>query len=495
MSALLDSPTREVTVPLQFRPVTRQCAEAIQDGAAREIALLGGRGEGKTQTACAGMFLHAIKHQGAGYALPTTWLGAMATHESHKLKTVPSLREPHWEGRWHFADDYHLASFVVEGVTFVELHLFGTSDEMAGERLRAAAHGVWFDEAAPAAENFGRGLSREQWELAQTSLRLSTHAHVAVVTSNYGTGESDDWVWQRFEVNPLPGTMLFRLPKGEWSSQEQRERWAAAITDPAQRRRLLEGHPAALLPGRPVAHAYAPDLHLSKTRLTPVRGADMVLGLDGGLAPCSVLAQRARGRVEVLASFVSEHGGTRQHLEHEVFPWLVNHAPWLLDGDPVRVMYDPSMDKGAEGDVEVNPIRIMHALWPQARLRAGVNVPWSARQGPLDRVLGQQVDGHGLAVLDPVHARMLARALEGRWHYAVTVQGAVRREEPHKPNPPWADLGDAFCYLLQGMAPMTPPRSTAPPGRTRIDFDPRRMERVKERDLSKVDFSPFRGRW
>jgi hypothetical protein len=34
------------------------------------------------------------------------------------------------------------------------------------------------------------------------------------------------------------------------------------------------------------------------------------------------------------------------------------------------------------------------------------------------------------------------------------VVGDVRKEEPKKPNPPWADLGDASAYLLADMAPL-----------------------------------------
>jgi hypothetical protein len=36
----------------------------------------------------------------------------------------------------------------------------------------------------------------------------------------------------------------------------------------------------------------------------------------------------------------------------------------------------------------------------------------------------------------------------GGWYYPVHVGGDVRSEQPKKPNPPHADLGDASCYAI-----------------------------------------------
>lgn len=445
----------------------------MRQGSGREAALIGPRGEGKTQAAAWAAVLHAAEHHARGFELPTRWLGATTTHESHKLKTIPSLLEPHWLGRWKITDDRHLASYVIEGVTLTQVHLFGVQDENGMDRLRAACHGAWFEEAAPTTENQGRGLTLRQWETAQTSMRLPSHAHVGMVTSNPGTGEDDDWVWQRFHEHPEPGALLFEIPPEERASAEDRARWMAAISDPLLRKRLIEGRPAALMPGRPVAHGYTEALHLSRTRLLPIPDGALWMGQDGGLMPATVIGQRARGRVEVVAALSSEHAGIRQHWRHVVMPWLAVHAPWALGehGD-VTVLYDPALDTDAQGDSDVNALRVMRELLPRARLRPGVNVPWSARRDPLLTILASQDDGHGLLVLDREHARMLGKALEGRWHYAITNAGDVRREEPDKPNPPWADLGDACCYLLQGLAPIAKARSHGPRRSAKSAFSP-----------------------
>ena len=44
----------------------------------------------------------------------------------------------------------------------------------------------------------------------------------------------------------------------------------------------------------------------------------------------SVIAQNAQGDVQVLASFVTEAGGLRYHVEQQVTPWLRNHARFIF---------------------------------------------------------------------------------------------------------------------------------------------------------------------
>jgi hypothetical protein len=436
---------------------------------------MGTRGDGKTWGALTAMIAHAKEHHARGYPLPVKWLGATSTFESHKSKTHDSLRAHGWKGCWSLHDQGHQATFDIGGVRLVDLRLFGVGDENGLDRMRAEAHCAWFEEAAPAEEVGSQGMTEDHWGMAITSMRLPSHANVAVATQNYP--DEEHWTWQRWIVNKHPGSLVFRIPPGERATQEQRAAWAEAIKDPIMRRRLLEGKPGTIIPGRPVAHGFNEDIHVSRTHLKPQPGAPLWIGQDGGLMPATVIGQRVGGRIELLAALSSQHAGIRQHLKYVVMPWLGEHAPWVLEErERLHVCYDPTLDTDSQADSETNPLRVMMSLLP-GRYRAGQNVPWSWRRDPLLAVLSQLDDGHPLLVVDPEFCKPLIKAWRGMWHYAVTVTGSVRTEEPKKPNPPWADLGDASAYLLADMAPLAPPKKPQGPRHANKNFSPYSFDR------------------
>jgi len=60
----------------------------------------------------------------------------------------------------------------------------------------------------------------------------------------------------------------------------------------------------------------------------------------------------------------------------------------------------------------------------------------------------------GLQIDPGADTELLRKALAGRWYYRQSPTGEIVRDLPHKPNHPWEDLGDAFCYLIGGVAPV-----------------------------------------
>lgn len=467
---------------------------AITDGPQDEIAILGTRGDGKTTGVFMSMIAHAKEHATRGGALPTKWLGAADTFESHKRKTHESLQEALWRGTWRLEDDGHYGIFrdPGSGRDLVKLHLFGVEDVSGMERLRAQAHGLWFEEPAPVADLNSRGLTENAWGIGVTSCRMPSYRNPKLISENYP--DDEHWTWVRFVVNRHPGTMYFRVPPGELASAEARAKWAESIKDPIMRRRLIEGRPGTIVPGRPVARGFNEDVHVAKQRLRPVANMPIYMGQDGGLMPATILAQRVGGRVHVLAALSSEHAGIRQHFQYVVLPWMGEHTPWALD-DPheyVKGWYDPSLDTGAQGDIEVNALLVLRKMLPGV-WNAGP-VDWPGRRDPLEAVLDSMDMGVPLLQLDPEFCRPLAKAYNGMWHYAITLQGQLRKEEPKKPNPPWADLGDASCYLLAGMAPKRAqrPEGWKPEASRGLGFDPRTYQRKPK--ARGVGFSPLRLR-
>jgi hypothetical protein len=464
-----------ISLELTLRPSASRFVTLATEGAAREVAAFGTRGDGKTWAALIAMIEHATKHHERGGELPTKWLGAADTFQSHKSKTHESLTAPGWGGGWRLRDDGHLAAFRVSGVELVHLRLFGVEDQSGMDRLRAECHGLWFEEPAPSSVLVqSSGLSESAWGLGLTSQRLASYCHPAIMTLNYP--DEDHWTWQRFVERRHPGTAYVRIPPGERASAEQRAEWAEALSNrPDMLRRLIGGQPGSLYLGDQVASGFNLDVHVAKERPEIDRHGKVYVGQDGGLTPATVIGQRIKGQVVIHAGLVSEHAGMRQHVEQLVRPWFAEHMPWVLsqsDRSGLRVCYDPSLNTDDAGNSESNPLLVLRKLLPATYVPGPI--AWkTSRYGPgrLDPLLStigladvtglyprRLADGRPLFTTSP-DAKMLNKALGGAWYRNPGT------DEPHKPNHPHEDLGDATCYILADMAPLKEPAK--PDGRQR----------------------------
>lgn len=449
-------PGDERVATLEFKPVVGSVVSAMANGEAREIMVVGTRGDGKTIGALGGMIAHAAVHQAKGFQLPTKWIGVTDTFSSHKAKTFESLEKPFWKGCWRQSDGGHIWKAVVNGQETVALHLFGIEDQGAMDRVRTECHGVWFEEPAPTAVLVSSsGVREESWSMALTSQRLSTHAHIAVMTLNYP--DEDHWTWQRFQ--PGHGTigrhpddqsrLWVRVPPGERADANDRASWLHALRDrPDLLRRLIEGQPGTIMLGKQVADGFREDLHVSNERLRPIVGEPLAMGFDFGHTPTITIGQFIRGQRRVYAALSCERGGVKQHVEDAVLPWLSAHAPWALRrSDMLYGCYDPAGNTAEQSDIDRDPASVLQQLLPGLWFPGPVS--WESRNNTLLASMHHHAQpGQVSLQLDPVDAGPLVKALSGRWHYPVDALGQVRRDLPKKPNHPWEDLGDSFIYWL-----------------------------------------------
>ncbi len=345
------------------------------------------------------------------------------------------------------------------------------------DRLRAECHGLWFEEPAPSSVLVqSSGLSESAWGLGMTSQRLPSYCHPAIMTLNYP--DVDHWTWMRFVGDATapygpgahPGTLYFRIPPGELASAEQRAEWERALANrPDMLRRLLRGQPGTVILGPQVARGFNRDVHVKACR--PDRNVPLWLGQDGGHTPTTVLGQRVGTRCRILAALSSEYGGIREHIRDLVRPWLGEHFPQALEGGvEVYGRYDPALNTDDFGSVETNPLHVLKSGL-RAHWQPGP-VNWAGRLNPMLSVLGAMHNGEPALLVDPQHAAGLVKALDGAWYYAQDTQGHLRKADtksepvqPKKPNHPWEDYGDAFCYLISGMAPGGPERPRDAMGR------------------------------
>ncbi len=456
--------------PLQLTwgDTIRELIESVVLGEAREIAVFGTRGDGKTQGVLGAMIAHAQVHAKRGYPLPTRWLGVADKFTSHENKTHWSLRDPMWQGVWNLEKSGHVAKAYVEGKPLVHLELFGVPDLSEMERVRTECHGVWFEEPAPTMTmGDSAGMRVEAWEMAITSQRMPSYHHPAIMSLNYP--DEDHWTWTRFYPgkgrigrHPSDRTRQWvRVPPGERATPAQREEWRNALRDrPDLLRRLLDGEPGTLLLGQQVAHGFREDVHVAVESVLPRPGEPLGFGVDFGLTPAVVIGQPARGLRRILAALPSERAGIKQHLDNAVIPWLADHAPWALNqSGMIYGCYDISGETPEEADIEHNAVRTLEEKLPGLWFPGPIE--WDPRRHTLLSAMNHHASPGNVSLqLDPIHARPLVKALSGQWYYPMDKSGQVRKDAPKKPNHPWEDLGDAFIYWLWSLH--GEPRSTRP---------------------------------
>jgi hypothetical protein len=108
---------------------------------------------------------------------------------------------------------------------------------------------------------------------------------------------------------------------------------------------------------------------------------------------------------------------------------------------------DPSMRGRSQDNAENSPFLTLTRSLPGPIIDGPVD--WPSRRDPLLDWLSRTVGGRGAVQIDPGDdTEELRLALGGGWYYPVHVGGDVRSEQPRKPNPPAADLGDALLYAL-----------------------------------------------
>jgi hypothetical protein len=449
------------------------------------MAAFGARGDGKTMAGLGAIIVHAQEHQRNGYALPTVTLCVRDTFENHKRNIHKTALNILWGGAWRISESGKVLHFAPHGDAMARIELIGQSDASDVNKLRTECHNLWGEEPAPAGALVdSAGITEDAWTLGLTSQRLPSYHHMAIITTNYP--DEDHWVWQRFVEHRHAGTGYVRIPTGERASAEDRDEWARALEGrPDLLARLIAGEPGHIALGPHVAVGYSDTRHVLEAAVPVPDHAELWMAHDGGHTPCTIIAGRWNRRIYILAGLYTLEAGMKQHLEQTVLPWCGTHLPVLVDDGSARVLHrwDPSLETGDQGDVESSPV-----YWIRRHLggagRAGP-VSWLGRREPLVQALSLMRDGEPVVRIVPgPDTKDLRRALRGRWFYPRRNDGTVARDLPAKPNHPWEDLGDAFCYLLAGMAP------------TRVQ-DPRGEQTHAIRTMGPFDRPPRDGgrRW
>jgi hypothetical protein len=278
--------------------------------------------------------------------------------------------------------------------------------------------------------------------------------------------DSDHWIYKTFEefekidLEDRPDFRVFHQPSGLAANAEN-------VANLLGGQRKADGRPlyyAKMMPGKtkawldafihgkysfvadgkPVYPEYNDEIHTAKSELEWRVGLPLHLGMDFGLTPALLVAQRIPGLLQwqVLDEITSTDMGANRFAQH-----AVQYLKKTYPGAKFKGWGDPSGDNRAQTD-ETTPFQVVQA--------AGLPIDPAPTNDPIRRreaVAGQLstlgLTGQPSLIVSP-RAKMFRKGMNGAYHYArVQVSGEERyRDEPVKNM--YSHICEAGQYMMVG---------------------------------------------
>lgn len=218
---------------------------------------------------------------------------------------------------------------------------------------------------------------------------------------------------------------------------------------------FLLGNYGTTADGKPVYPEWKDKIHVSPTKLEPIRGLPIILGWDFGLTPaCVIMQMTSRGQMLVLRELVSEDMGIRQFTNEIVKPVLIND----FAGFSRFSAADPAGNIRAQTDERTCLQELLEAGIPTEPAPTNDFIP---RREAVAYFLTRMADGQAGFVIDP-SCKMLRRGFNGRYRYErLRTSGSARyRDRPVKDE--HSHIHDALQYAcLRVRSGLNPVRAKA----------------------------------
>lgn len=175
------------------------------------------------------------------------------------------------------------------------------------------------------------------------------------------------------------------------------------------------------LAGTPVYdRVFSTDFHVAKEELSPIPNAayPIIIGIDFGRTPCAVFKQRdPRGRVITLSEVTSENMGIETFIRVMLNPHVAQHYSGyelICAPDPAGFMKQ-----------QLNEMTLVDALRQAGYecVKPPSNKP-EYRIQAVERLLGQQVEGKAMYLIDP-SCRMLIKGFQHGYRYKKKRDGQI----------------------------------------------------------------------
>lgn len=207
----------------------------------------------------------------------------------------------------------------------------------------------------------------------------------------------------------------------------------------------VRGEYGFLIEGRPVFPQYRDSIHCAQSSITPDPHFGLMLGMDGGLTPACVIAQKfPDGRWAIIDEITTDNTGIKRFAELLNQYMAINYPDYSVVG----AWADPSGSYGADNDDDTM-IGILNNITKWNWKPAPGDNTLLERLESVRNVLNRLVDGQpGVSISSK--CQKLRKGFSAGYHYklAQSGNGAVSSETPNKNE--YSHVHDALQYLLLG---------------------------------------------
>jgi hypothetical protein len=205
----------------------------------------------------------------------------------------------------------------------------------------------------------------------------------------------------------------------------------------------------ATLDGKPIYSSYRAEVHRSASPLPIIAGADVLVGLDFGLTPAAVFAQRQNGRWLIQRELVARRAGALsfapavRQLLAEVYPWV-----FLTEQPPLTLTGDPAGSGTAQTDEQTvfDMFRAISGLI----VRPASSNDFDLRVDSVEAPLTRMIDGRPGLLVDGVHCKVLSKAMDNGYCYRRLAIGGGSRFADRPDKNRYSHVAEALQYLMLG---------------------------------------------
>jgi intein/homing endonuclease len=275
--------------------------------------------------------------------------------------------------------------------------------------------------------------------------------------------DDDSYLYKMFEVVKPDNWEMFKQPSGLSAQAENLKHLAknyyidlAKGKDDMYIRVYIHGQYGYMISGKPVFTNFVDSTHVSRTVLEPIKGLDLLIGLDFGLQPACTIGQITPfGQLRILDELVSDGMAIRQFCINQLLP-LLRQKYFGFNimgfGDPAGIARAPTDESTCFDVLHSDEIGLSNI----SPATTNAIVP---RVNAVDRFLSTMVKGEPGFLLSP-NCNYLRKALNGGYHYAL--EKTFRSGEQEAKMVPVKNFSSHICFTAETMV-------LTPTGNKRID--------------------------